>query len=82
MDSSSNPGIPASHPAPCLWPGKSIEDGPKPWYAAHTWETWRKFLAPGYGSVQHQLFGYLGSESSDERFSFLSLFLSVYLTLQ
>ena len=22
-------GRPASHPAPCLWPGKAVQDGPK-----------------------------------------------------
>ena len=27
----SSPGSPASHPAPCLWPGKAVEDGPKLW---------------------------------------------------
>ena len=31
MSAGSNPGGPASHPAPCLWPGKAVEDGPKPW---------------------------------------------------
>ena len=25
------PGSPASLPAPCLWPGKAVEDGPKLW---------------------------------------------------
>ena len=28
MVAGSNPGGPASHPAPCLWPGKAVEDGP------------------------------------------------------
>ena len=39
MGTGSNPGIPASHPAPCLWPGKAIKDGPKPWDSASLWET-------------------------------------------
>ena len=29
MGAGSNPGSPASLPAPCLWPGKAVEDGPK-----------------------------------------------------
>ena len=34
MDAGSNPGQPASHPAPCLWPGKAVKDGPNPWNLA------------------------------------------------
>ena len=30
-----------SLPAPCLWPGKAVEDGPKLWEPAPTWETGR-----------------------------------------
>ena len=26
VDASSNPGGPASRPAPCLWPGRAVED--------------------------------------------------------
>ena len=33
------PGCSASHPAPCLWPGRAVEDGPKPWDLQPTWET-------------------------------------------
>ena len=28
VSTSSNPGSPAFHPAPCLWPGKAVRDGP------------------------------------------------------
>ena len=45
----SNPGSPASRPAVCLWPGKAVEDSPKPWDPAHVWETWKKLLVPGFG---------------------------------
>ena len=30
MVAGSNPSIPASHPAPCLSPGKAVEDGLEP----------------------------------------------------
>ena len=33
------PGCPTSLPAPCLWPGKAVEDSPKLWDPAPTWET-------------------------------------------
>ena len=26
-----DPGSSASHPAPCFWPGKAVENGPKLW---------------------------------------------------
>ena len=29
MGTGSNPGSSASDPAPCLWPGKAVENGPK-----------------------------------------------------
>ncbi|XP_062064518.1 aminopeptidase O isoform X5 [Lepus europaeus] len=35
-----------------LWPGKTVEDGPSPWPPAPMWETWKKPLAPGFGSAQ------------------------------
>ena len=41
MGADSNPSSPASHPAPSLWSGKAVEEGPKPWNPAPTWETWR-----------------------------------------
>ena len=28
-DTGSNPGSPASHPAPCLWPERAVKDGPR-----------------------------------------------------
>ena len=34
--------------------GKAVEDGPKLWDPASMWETWKKLLAPGFRSVQHQ----------------------------
>ena len=45
MGASSNPGSPASLPAPCLWPGKAVEDGPKLWDPAPAWETRKRLLA-------------------------------------
>ena len=52
MDAGSNSGSPASHLAPCLWPGKAVKDGPKPWEPAPVQETRKKLLAPGFGLVQ------------------------------
>ena len=51
MGSVSNPGRLASHSAPCLWPGKAVEDGSKPWDPAPKWETRKRLLAPGFGSA-------------------------------
>ena len=79
MGTSCNPGSSASHPAPCLWPGKAIEDGPKPWDPAPEWETWKSLLALDWLSSSYC--GHLESESSDGRSSSLFLLLSVYLTL-
>ena len=45
----SYPGSPASHPDPCLWPGKAVEDGPKPWDPAPLWDTRKKLLDPDFG---------------------------------
>ena len=47
MGASSNPSSPASLPALCLWPGKAVEDSPKLWDPAPTWETWKRLLASG-----------------------------------
>ena len=41
MDTGYNPCGPASHPAPCMWPGKAVKDGPKPWNPGPVWETWK-----------------------------------------
>ena len=41
MGADSNPRGPASHPAPCLWPGKAVKDSPKPWNPVPPWETWK-----------------------------------------
>ena len=49
MGTGSNPGSPASLPAPCLWPRKAVEDGSKLWHPAPVWDTQKKFLAPGFG---------------------------------
>ena len=51
MDAGSNPGgsSPASDSAPCLWPVKAVGNGPKTWDPVPVWETWKKFLAPGFG---------------------------------
>ena len=53
MGAGSNPGSSTSHPAPCLQPGKAVEDGPNPWDYAPVWETLKKFLAPGFRTVRH-----------------------------
>ena len=73
------PGSPASHPAPCLWPGKAAEDGPKLWDPAPVWETQKRLLASDQHSIGHCT--HLGSESSDGRSSSLTL-LSVYPAFQ
>ena len=72
---SSNPSSPTSLPAPCLWPGKSVEDGPKLWDPALAWETWRRLLALDRHRISRCT--HIGSESSDGRCSSLSL-LPVY----
>ena len=61
-----------SHPAPCLWPGKEVEDGPMPWGSAPVWETQKKFLVPSFGLVQHHLLRSLG-ESIIRQKIFLSV---------
>ena len=48
----SKPNSPASLPASCLLSGKAVEDGPKPWDPAPSWETQKKLWAPGFGSAQ------------------------------
>ena len=45
MGNGSNSGTSTSPPAPCLWPGKAVEDGPKPWDPAPAWQTQKE--APG-----------------------------------
>ena len=47
MGAGSNPGSPASLPAPRLWPGKAAEDGPKLWEPAPAWGDPEE--APGFG---------------------------------
>ena len=63
MGAGSNPGSPASLPAPCLWPGKADEDGPKLWDPAPAWETRKRLLALDRHSIGRCT--HLGSESSD-----------------
>lgn len=41
----SNPGCCTSQAAPCLWLGKSVENGSGPWDLASARETGKKFLA-------------------------------------
>ena len=48
MGAGSNPDIPAYHPAPCLWPGRAVEDGPKPCFSVPAWETQKMLLTPGF----------------------------------
>ena len=77
MGNGSNPSSSTSHPAPCLSPGKAVEDGPKPWDPASAWETWRNFLAPGFVawcSTGH--YSQLGSESLGRKSSSLYIWLS------
>ena len=81
MDAGSNPGSPASHPAPCLLPGKVVGDSPKPWDPAPMWDTGKSswLMASDWLSSKHC--GHLGNESLDGRSSSLSL-LFVYLPFQ
>ena len=51
MGAGSNPGSPTSHPAPYLWPGKAVEDGPKLWEPAPAWETRKRLLASDRHSI-------------------------------
>ena len=45
------PGCPASLPAPCLWPGKAVENGLKLWDPAPMWETRKRLLASDRHSI-------------------------------
>ena len=47
-----NPGGPASHPAPCLWSRKTVEDSLKLWDPAPMWKTWMMCMAPGFRLAQ------------------------------
>ena len=60
MGAGSNPGGSTSHPAPCLCPGKAVEDGPKPWDPAPVWETRKKLLVFDFISAQLWLWRPLG----------------------
>ena len=40
-----------SYLAPCLWPGKAVEDGPKLWNPAPVWETQKRLLASDRHSI-------------------------------
>ena len=60
MCTGSNPGSPTSHPAPCLWPEKAVEDGPRSWEPTPASETWKKLLAFDWLSFGKG--GYFGSE--------------------
>ena len=75
IGASSNAGDPASHPAPYLWPGKAMEDSPKPWDPASVEEARKKFLVPGFGLAQLRPLQPVGGKSSDG----MSLFHCVYL---
>ena len=55
MRMGSCPSCSTSCLTPCLWPGKAGEDGILPWDPAPAWETWRRFLAPGFRLAQHRL---------------------------
>ena len=78
MGAGSNPGSPASLPAPCLWPGKAVKDGPGPWDPAPCGRPGRgSWLRIGITSARC---AHLGSESSDGRSFSLSL-LSLYICL-
>ena len=47
MGSGSKPGDPAPHQAPCLWPGKAVEDGQSLGTCMHV-EDPEEFLAAGF----------------------------------
>ena len=51
MGAGSNPSSPASHPAPCLWPRKAVENSPKLWDPVPVWETWIRLLASDRHSI-------------------------------
>ena len=67
--------IAATLPCNCLdpFPGKAVEDGPKPWDSAPMWETWEKLVANGFGSAQLWPLQPLRNEPMDGRSLFLSL---------
>ena len=63
MGASSFPGYSASHLAPCLWPGKAVEDSPKPRDPVPAWETRKRFLALVLDWRSTGRCDHLGSES-------------------
>ena len=78
MGASSNPGSPTSLLAPCLWPGKAVQDGPKLWDPAPAWETRKRLLASDRHSIGP--LRSLGEWIIGGRSSSLSL-LSIYIRL-
>lgn len=58
---------------------EAAELGSSPWATVPTWETWRKLLAPDFGSGQLCPLQRLGSESEERRTFILSLLLFVNL---
>lgn len=67
-------GGPISHPAPRLWPRIAVDDNPKPWVHASTWENWIKFLAPGFSLVHSWISWTLREWSKGWRLLSLSCF--------
>ena len=51
---SSNLACSTFHSTCCLWSGKMVEDGQKPWDLATAWETQKMLLASGFRSEQLQ----------------------------
>lgn len=81
MGASSGPSHLASHLAPWLWHGRAVENGPKPWDPAPTWETQRGLLSPGFGSAKLGPWSLLGEWTIGGRI-FLSAFSSLDLPFQ
>ena len=56
----SNPGIHASHPAPCLCVWKAVGDNPKPWDHGAPWQIRKNLQDVGFWLAQLQTLWLLG----------------------
>lgn len=77
---SSNPGCYASHPAPCLWSAKAVEDRPKAWDMKNVWATQRRLQA--LDQFSSRCYNDVGSQPGNGRSLFISLLLYVSLPFQ
>lgn len=46
--------VPLPIQLPAIVPEKAAENGPSTWAPEHTWEIWKKLLAPGFGLIKPQ----------------------------